>query len=289
MKYTILLLILGIWIGYLPMHAQEGDSDVQFVYHYGVLLGHDWDNLHLSRDITTASVMVQAMRDVAKGTNKISREQAFQSIENQTVKNDGGNDQYNLSYCHGVIIGSDWQMINVPIKEVTLSAFVEGIESVIRPSSPVVEREVAQLVITKRYQQWHQAQATQQIIANKAFLRKNRKRKGVLVLSNGIQYEFLEKKRGARVGETKAALHVYYTCTLTNGQYIESVEPPTKPMIVTLDGVLPGWKVLLPLMRKGETIKAYLPSEYGYGGQQHGKVPPNSILVYELTLVDIGE
>lgn len=289
MKYTILLLIVGVCSGYIPIHAQETDSDVQFAYHYGVLMGHDWGNLHLSHEITAASVMVQAMRDVAEGTNKISREQAFKSIENQTVKNDGEDDQYNLSYCHGVIVGADWQMIDVPIKEVTLSAFVEGIESVMRPSSSVVEREVAQLVIIKRYQQWHQVQAEQQIAANKAFLKNNRKRKGVLALSNGIQYELLQKRRGARVGETKATLHVYYACTLTNGQYIEGVEPPTKPMIVTLDGVLPGWKVLLPLMRKGETIKAYLPSEYGYGAQQHGKVPPNSILVYELTLVDVGE
>lgn len=290
MKYIILLLLsVGVWAAAFPTQAQTADSDRQFAYHYGVLMGHDWEALQLPQDITAASVMVEAMRDVARGTHKISREEAFKAIKNQSVPIIGDDDHYNLSYYHGIVAGAEWQSIGVPIKELTLAAFIEGVESIIRPSNPVVDREVAQLVITKRYQQWHQEKADRKTEKNNAFLAENRKRPGVKTLKNGIQYKILQKGKGPRIGRTEARIKIYQTCTLINGQVVERVQSPDAPMVVTLSGVLAGWKELLPLMRENETIQAYLPPQYGYGAQQHGKVPPNSILIYELTVVEVEE
>lgn len=286
MKYAALTILIGIWGCYYSLYAQTTTDD-QFAYHYGVLMGHDWEQLHLPQDITSASVMVEAMRDIAKGTYKISRADALKAIENHNVNQTGADEQYDLSYCHGVVIGSDWERLGIPIKELTLGAFIEGIEAVIRPSSPVVSREEAQQIVTQRYANWHQQQANQKIEENKAFFTENKQRQGVKTLSNGIQYEILQRGKGPKIGNTKARIQLYQTCTLVGGKEIERVQPPDGPMTVTLNGVLSGWKEILPLMRKNETIRVYLPPKYGYGAQQHGKVPPNSILIYELTVVGV--
>jgi FKBP-type peptidyl-prolyl cis-trans isomerase len=56
-----------------------------------------------------------------------------------------------------------------------------------------------------------------------------------------------------------------------------------------LAGVIKGWQEVIPLMKEGEKIRAYIPSDLGYGNQQRGTIPPNSILIFEIELIKLGE
>ena len=52
--------------------------------------------------------------------------------------------------------------------------------------------------------------------------------------------------------------------------------------------LIQGWQVMLPELQEGGSMQIYLPSQFGYGQQGFGEdIPPNSILVFDITLLQI--
>ncbi len=54
-----------------------------------------------------------------------------------------------------------------------------------------------------------------------------------------------------------------------------------------LDGVIAGWQEGLQYFKKGGKGKLFLPSYLGYGPTQVGSIPPNSVLAFDVTLLDV--
>ena len=55
-----------------------------------------------------------------------------------------------------------------------------------------------------------------------------------------------------------------------------------------LGGVILGWQIGVPLIQKGGKIRLFIPSGYAYGLRGSGAIPPNSILDFEIELIDVG-
>jgi FKBP-type peptidyl-prolyl cis-trans isomerase FkpA len=79
-------------------------------------------------------------------------------------------------------------------------------------------------------------------------------------------------------------ISVRYTGRLTSGSVFDQA---TSPVSFYLYELIVGWRLGLPLIKSGQTIKLYIPPSLGYGGQQAGNVPPNSILVFDVELVSV--
>jgi FKBP-type peptidyl-prolyl cis-trans isomerase FkpA len=54
----------------------------------------------------------------------------------------------------------------------------------------------------------------------------------------------------------------------------------------SLSILIEGWQIGIPLMQKGGSGTFFLPSSLGYGNNQVGDIPPNSVLIFEIELVD---
>ena len=89
----------------------------------------------------------------------------------------------------------------------------------------------------------------------------------------------------------------HYTGTLASGEVFDSSrfnprgEDTTnygEPREFGLNGVIKGWTLGLAGMKPGEVRRLTIPPELGYGaGGSGGGVPPNSVLVFEVELVEI--
>ena len=60
-----------------------------------------------------------------------------------------------------------------------------------------------------------------------------------------------------------------------------------KTFTYALTGLIKGWQIGIPLMKKGGKATFYVPSELGYGGNDMGVIPPNSILIFDIELIDV--
>lgn len=55
----------------------------------------------------------------------------------------------------------------------------------------------------------------------------------------------------------------------------------------SLNQVIQGWREGMPKFDEGATGQLFIPSLYGYGTQSVGSIPPNSVLIFDITLVDV--
>ncbi|MGK6320592.1 FKBP-type peptidyl-prolyl cis-trans isomerase [Sphingomonas sp. DT-204] len=115
------------------------------------------------------------------------------------------------------------------------------------------------------------------------FLGKNARQPGVVTTASGLQYKVLEKGQGGpSPTDTDVAL-VNYEGKLVDGTTFDKSQQPT-PMPVA--GVVPGFSEALKLMHKGAKYRFWIKPSLGYGAKGAGPIPPNSVLVFDVELLD---
>lgn len=121
--------------------------------------------------------------------------------------------------------------------------------------------------------------------SNEQFLAHNARQSGVVTTASGLQYKELEKGEGdARPTDADIAL-VEYSGKLRDGREFDASQRPT-PMPVA--GVVPGFSEGLKKMAKGSKYRFWIKPELGYGERtpDPNRMPPNSVLVFDVKLVD---
>ncbi|MCW3090997.1 MAG: FKBP-type peptidylprolyl isomerase [Ferruginibacter sp.] len=105
--------------------------------------------------------------------------------------------------------------------------------------------------------------------------------------SSGIFFNVITPGTGATPGVC-SDVTVKYRGRLTNGTGFDSsyVRSPGGT-VFTLGGLIPGWQIGIPLIKKGGSITLYIPPTLGYGAQANGPIPANSNLVFNIELVDV--
>lgn len=122
-----------------------------------------------------------------------------------------------------------------------------------------------------------------------AFLEANKKRPGVIVLPNGLQYEVI-KNGDANSASPKAVdtVVVNYSGNLVDGTEIDNSFKRGEPAAFPLTGVIKGWIEILQLMKIGDHWKVYIPAELAWDTVgSPPAIPPNAAVVFEIVLEGI--
>ena len=96
----------------------------------------------------------------------------------------------------------------------------------------------------------------------------------------------MKEGEGAIPSETDV-VSVHYKGTLINGEEFDSSYKNDKPAEFPVNGVIKGWTEALQLMKVGSKYKLHIPSDLAYGPAGRPGIPPNSVLVFEVELLDI--
>jgi FKBP-type peptidyl-prolyl cis-trans isomerase len=158
-------------------------------------------------------------------------------------------------------------------------------------SDPAIEKQKAEAEAQKQF-----------VLDNKLiqeYVQKNKLKS--TVTSSGLQYVIQKLGTGTKpeVGDT---VKVNYTGMLLDGKIFDTsyelkakesktynserkYEPIAFPLGV--GAVIPGWDEGLALLPKGSKALLLIPSKLGYGAQDLGIIPANSIIIFEVEMVDI--
>ena len=129
--------------------------------------------------------------------------------------------------------------------------------------------------------------AAMSVMAPDQFLAANAKRWGVHTTASGIEYKIIKAGNGPKPTPSDIAL-VDYKGSLTNGTQFDASQPG-HPAKLPVAAVVPGFAEALTLMPKGATYRFWIPPQLGYGPNDNGPIPGNSVLVFDLTLQDIQQ
>ena len=84
-------------------------------------------------------------------------------------------------------------------------------------------------------------------------------------------------------------MSVHYTLKTLDGKAIESSRDRGQPFPFTLGQrqVIPGWDEGIALLKKGGKATLIVPSGLAYGPNASGPIAANSVLLFDVELVDV--
>jgi FKBP-type peptidyl-prolyl cis-trans isomerase FkpA len=85
---------------------------------------------------------------------------------------------------------------------------------------------------------------------------------------------------------SSSTVEVKYKGMLINGTIFDQTATD-KTASFPLNGLIRGWEIGIPLMKKGGKATFYIPSSLGYGNMATGPIPANSVLIFDIELVNI--
>jgi len=131
------------------------------------------------------------------------------------------------------------------------------------------------------------AAAVENVAIGQTFLTQNKAVEGVNETATGLQYQVLELGKGTEHPTASSKVTVHYHGTLLDGTVFDSSVERDKPIGFGLNQVISGWTEGVQLMVVGDKFKFFIPSNLGYGDRATGKIAPGSLLIFEVTLLEI--
>ena len=197
-----------------------------------------------------------------------------------------------ISYAIGFDIASNIQKAEVPLNPEMIK---KGLAAAFVSDSGAFSPELVKELI----QDWQQ-QAQENMIRKKnelaqknkeegeAFLVKNGQKEGVMTTPSGLQYIILEEGSGDFPVDT-SKVTVHYEGSLLSGEVFDSSYERGEPTSFSVGQVIKGWQEALKLMQAGSTYQLFIPSKLAYGeqGTRSGEIPPHSVLVFKVELIEI--
>lgn len=199
-------------------------------------------------------------------------------------------DDQKASYGIGLNVGNQ---ITDSRDRLDRAAFMRGVEDALQGNEPAVPREEIQPALQAFAEEVQAAAAAareelavENEAAGRAFLDENAQREEVTTTESGLQYEVLREGDGsAPTAADQVQLH--YRGTLVDGTEFDS-SYDGEPAVFGVGAVIPGFAEALQLMAVGSHYRVWIPSDLGYGPQGSGPlIGPNSVLVFEIELLDI--
>jgi FKBP-type peptidyl-prolyl cis-trans isomerase FklB len=257
------------------------------------------------------TILKEGQSDITVVSGKISRKMAVKAEKRegalsvditpqapvvQGTKNDVWSDRKKLSYSFGYETGRKMKEQSFDIDpDVYTLAFREGLagekavmtDGEMRESVQVLQIKMAEEKNREAAERYKQS-AEKNKEEGAAFLAENAKKKGVVSLPSGLQYEVINAGKGKQPAKTDKVM-VNYRGTLIDGTEFANSSKGGKPANISLDKVIKGWAEALPMMKEGAKWTLYVPANLAYGerGVANGPIGPNMALIFEVEIISI--
>ena len=198
-----------------------------------------------------------------------------------------GSDKKNLSYAIGQQIGRQFKAQGLDIDAPTLTASIQdalkGKKSKLTPEQMEATMKKARDAQMAK----SEAEGKENRAKGDKFLADNKSKPGVKTTASGLQYQVLTEGTGKSPAATDT-VKVNYLGTLIDGTKFDSSYDRKEPAQFPLNGVIKGWTEGLQLMKVGGKTRFFVPSDLAYGPQGRPGIPPNSVLIFEVELLEIA-
>ena len=125
-------------------------------------------------------------------------------------------------------------------------------------------------------------------IANMKFFIENQAQDGINVIETGLHYAVLNSGDiNSKSPELSDTITAHFHGTLTDGTVFWSSVESNEPLTIQLDGLIEGCQKVISLMKINDKWRVYIDPSMAYGDEGRPGIPSNSILVFDIELLDI--
>ena len=200
-----------------------------------------------------------------------------------------------FSYMAGYNVATN--MRQQGITEMNTALFKKGIEDCLKNQACALVPEVGNKSLQRQIDKFNLVKAAadkKKTDADKAlgvaYLETNKKRKEIITLPDGLQYEIV--KQGDSIAHKPGpqdTVVVNYIGTGIDGHEFDNSYKHGQPAIFTLGRVIKGWAEILQMMPVGSHWKVYIPTELAYADNPPpgSGIAPGATLIFDILLEGI--
>jgi FKBP-type peptidyl-prolyl cis-trans isomerase FklB len=198
-----------------------------------------------------------------------------------------------VSYAIGMMLGQNFFKRNgLDTNAVDVDIAAQAMKAIQSGTTPLLSDPEMQQILKsfqKEFAAKQEALHAQEAIKNKAagdaFLAANKKNDGVITLPDGMQYMVITNGSGP-IPSPNDKVSVNYRGTLIDGTEFDSSFKRGQPAEFPVTAVIHGWTEALEKMPVGSKWKLFIPADLAYGERGRPGIPPNSVLIFDLELLD---
>ncbi len=192
-----------------------------------------------------------------------------------------------FSYALGMNIANNLKQQGIDI--ISNPSMQSGMDAIFKKKATALTEQQANGCIQQKIQGNMSKNSNAEKAKGKIFLDANKKRKEVITLPSGLQYEVIKKGNdSAAMPKLQDTVVANYAGTLINGREFDNSYKRGEPLTIAVTNLMKGWTEALQLMHIGDKWKLYIPSELAYGDRGAGAdIPGGAALIFEMELLGI--
>ena len=196
-----------------------------------------------------------------------------------------------VSYYFGYYLGIQLAYAEFEkVEDVKFNALAKGMKEAIEIGKEFDELKMQEIqMFLSQYMGKIQIRASEKALKEgQEWLEANKKKQGVVTLPSGLQYKIIKEGTGIKP-TIEDLVDIVYHGSLIDGTVFDSARDRGEPTPFNVGQVVPGFSEALTLMNEGSIWEVYIPAELGYGDRPGGRIPPNSVLIFEINLVKVNK
>ncbi|MBR2392147.1 MAG: FKBP-type peptidyl-prolyl cis-trans isomerase [Elusimicrobiaceae bacterium] len=193
-----------------------------------------------------------------------------------------------MLYSLGFLLGDNLKRQLVLDNEDDYKALSQGMRDSLLHKKPQTDVENYKPQIIQKYKDDAKTISAKYEAEQKEYLNNFQKEKGVKTLDNGTMIKLSRAGKGKNP-KADSTVKVHYTGTLIDGTKFDSSRDRGEAFQTKLTDVIPCWTKAVQQMKPGARATVVCPADTAYGNRPVGQIPPNSTLVFDVELIELGQ
>lgn len=193
-----------------------------------------------------------------------------------------------MLYSLGFLLGDNLKRQLVLDNEDDYKALSQGMRDSLLHKKPQTDVENYKPQIIQKYKDDAKTISAKYEAEQKEYLNNFQKEKGVKTLDNGAMIKLSRAGKGKNP-KADSTVKVHYTGTLIDGTKFDSSRDRGEAFQTKLTDVIPCWTKAVQQMKPGARATVVCPADTAYGNRPVGQIPPNSTLVFDVELIELGQ
>ena len=212
--------------------------------------------------------------------------QLAQTEETKAVTQEDIAERNKMLYSMGFLLGDNLKRQLILDNEDDYKALSQGMRDSLLNKASQTDVEKYKPMIMQKYKDDARRISEKRAAAQQEYLESFKKEKGVKTLDNGAMIKLSRAGKG-KAPKADSVVKVHYTGTLLDGTKFDSSRDRGEAFKTRLTDVVPCWTKAVQQMKPGAQAKVVCPPDTAYGNRPVGPIPANSVLLFDIELLEV--
>lgn len=212
--------------------------------------------------------------------------QAAAAMQTEQSPEEAMAERNKMLYSLGFLLGDNLKKQLILDNEDDYKALSQGMRDSLLNKTAQTDLETYKPTIIEKYTKDAATLEAKRAEGENEYMESFKKEKGVKTLENGAMIKLTRKGKGTSP-KADSVVKVNYEGKLLDGTKFDSSYERKEPFQTRLNAVIGCWTKAVQMMKEGSKATVVCPADTAYGNRPVGAIPANSMLIFDIELLDV--